>query len=397
VRCESEHSQKTARQAQALAPKSQRHTPAMDVENRLLGQESTSIRVNIDKVDNLVNLVGELVITQSMLSRFTGDIKLSDIEQLKKGIETLERNTHDLQEQAMNIRMLPIDFVFQRLPRLVRDLCESLGKLAELKISGSTTEIDKTVLEKIADPLVHLVRNALDHGIETPSERIAAGKPEAGIVELNAFHEGGNIIIHIKDDGAGLKTERILAEAKQRGIIEADDELSETQIRNLIFQPGFSTAAEISDVSGRGVGMDVVKQNIIDLGGNITFNSTAGAGSECIIRLPLTLAIVDGQLVRVGEDIFIIPLLSIIESIQINPDLANRLAGKNEVYRYRDDYIIKSLQTNFRQVESIAGATILGDGTIAMILDLPGLIRHFNFTYGELRTTVASAEEEKTL
>ncbi len=443
--CELEITLEDERSATADAPETPHHTAAADVEQHIIGQETRSIRVNIDKVDNLVNLVGELVITQSMLSRFadTDDVAPGDIEQIKKGIETLGRNTRDLQEQAMNIRMLPIDFVFQRLPRLVRDLCEALGKQAELKISGGGTEVDKTVLEKIADPLVHLVRNALDHGIEAPSVRAAAGKPQVGVIELKAFHESGNIVIRIRDDGAGLKTDQILAQARQRGIIKTDktdDELSDTQIQDLIFQPGFTTATEVSDVSGRGVGMDVVRRNIIDLGGQISFHSTAGKGNEFIIRLPLTLAIVDGQLIRVGDDIFIIPLLSIVESIQINPDLTSRVAGKNEVYRYRDDYIpvirlhelygidkarrnladglliitdagqrvglfvdevsgqqqvvIKSLKTNFRQVESIAGATILGDGAVAMILDLPGLIRHFNVVHGELRTTVSAEEGE---
>ena len=443
--CELQITLEDERSATADAPEIPHHTLAADVGQHIIGQETRSIRVNIDKVDNLVNLVGELVITQSMLSRFADadDVSPGDIEQIKKGIETLGRNTRDLQEQAMNIRMLPIDFVFQRLPRLVRDLCEALGKQAELKISGGGTEVDKTVLEKIADPLVHLVRNALDHGIEAPSVRAAAGKPQVGAIELKAFHESGNIVIRIRDDGAGLKTDQILAQARQRGIIKTDktdDELSDTQIQDLIFQPGFTTATEVSDVSGRGVGMDVVRRNIIDLGGQISFHSTAGKGNEFIIRLPLTLAIVDGQLIRVGDDIFIIPLLSIVESIQINPDLTSRVAGKNEVYRYRDDYIpvirlhelygidkarrnladglliitdagqrvglfvdevsgqqqvvIKSLKTNFRQVESIAGATILGDGAVAMILDLPGLIRHFNVVHGELRTTVSAEEGE---
>lgn len=384
--------------------------------------EVTSIRVNIDRVDHLVNLVGELVITQSMLSRFKdGFQRGDDMTELMRGLEQLEENTRELQDHTMRIRMLPIDSVFQRLPRLVRDVSRNLGKEVELGISGNNTEVDKTVLEKITDPLTHLVRNSLDHGIESAPLRIAAGKPAKGKVDVNAYHEGGSIIIEVSDDGAGLNREKILAKAVERGIIEADAEVSDAQIDNLIFAPGFSTADHISDVSGRGVGMDVVKNNIEQLNGHIQVSSETGKGSRFSIRLPLTLSIIEGQLVRVGSDVFIIPLLSIIESTRINADLYGAVAGDAEMYRVPDGYIrivrlddvyniradytdvsnaimvvvngreqfgilvdevlgqqqvvVKSLETNFKLIPTVSGATILGDGTVAMILDIASLFR----------------------
>jgi two-component system chemotaxis sensor kinase CheA len=389
------------------------------------GQEQASIRVNIDKIDTLINLMGELVISQSILNHAVTDHD-HDHDQtgrLKEIVELLEKNTWELQEQAMRIRMQSIDFTFQRLPRLVRDLCRSLGKQADLEISGGTTEVDKTVLEKINDPLVHLIRNAVDHGIETPGERKAGGKAESGLVEISAAQEGGNIIIKIKDDGAGLDTEKILAKAREKGLFTGAEELSMPQIHNLIFLPGFSTASKVSDVSGRGVGMDVVKRNINDLGGSIELVSEQGKGSAFTIKLPLTLAIMDGQLIRVGKEILIVPVLAIVESTQVKKQLLSAVAGKTEVYRFRDEYIplmrldnvyglssdlkditdgllvivetgqqrmglladeilsqqqvvIKSLEANFQQVSGLAGATVLGDGTVAMIIDVPGLIRH---------------------
>lgn len=394
-----------------------------DLEAGGKAQEQTSIRVNIDKIDHLINLMGELVITQSILSCAIAEHERERQGKLGEIVELLERNTWELQEQAMRIRMLSIDFTFKRLPRLVRDLCRSLDKQAELKVSGGATEVDKTVLEKITDPLVHLVRNALDHGIESPAQRKAAGKPETGLIEISACQEGGNIIIKIKDDGAGIDPGRVLAKARENGLITGSEDLSLAQIHNLIFLPGFSTAAAVSDVSGRGVGMDVVKRNINDLGGTIELTSVQGKGSEFTIRLPLTLAILDGQLVRIGKEILIVPLLSIMESAQIREQALKRVAGKTEVYRFRDDYIplvrlhevfglhtdirdvtegllivvdtgqglaglladeilgqqqivIKSLEANFRQVPGLAGATILGDGTVAMIIDVPGLMRY---------------------
>jgi len=392
----------------------------------LTGVEATSIRVGIDKVDDLVNLVGELVISQSILSKACRDQEQNLSGTLEKGLEQMERNTRELQDHAMRIRMLPIDFAFQRLPRLVHDLSRTLGKHVELNTSGENTELDKTVLEKIGDPLVHLIRNALDHGIETPETRQTAGKSMTGIININAYHEGGNIIIKVSDDGAGLNLDKILQKAKSISLVTDEDELTELQIQNLIFHPGFSTAAEVSGVSGRGVGMDVVKRNITDLGGTVDVYSKEGKGCTFTIRLPLTLAIVDGQMLRVDNQVFIISLLSIVESLQVDLKQINAIAGKAELYRYRDEYIpvvrlyklfginmgntdlkqgslvivsaggqhvglyvdeilgqqqvvIKSLEKNYKQVQGIAGATILGDGSIALIIDIHGLLqKYFN-------------------
>jgi two-component system chemotaxis sensor kinase CheA len=384
--------------------------------------ESSSIRVGIDKVDDLINMVGELVITQSMLGQLGEDFDMSRVERLKDGLAELERNTRELQESVMRIRMLPISFAFNRFPRMVHDLSAKLDKKIELTMSGEQTEIDKTVMEKIGDPLVHLVRNSIDHGIETPEVRRAAGKPETGVVNLNAYHQGGNVVIEITDDGAGLNHERIFAKAVERGLVKADDELSDAQVYDLLFEPGFSTAETVSDVSGRGVGMDVVKRNITGLGGGIDVSSKAGEGSTFTIRLPLTLAILDGQLVRVGGNTYIIPLVSIVESLLVNKSNVNQIAGKAEVYQLRSDYlpiirlydvfgvepdrrtlddgllvvvegdgkkggllvdellgqqqvVIKSLETNFRRVDGLSGATILGDGTVALIVDVDGVVR----------------------
>lgn len=385
-------------------------------------KESGSIRVRIDKVDDLINLVGELVITQSMLSRFNGDFDFTQIEALRDGLSQLSRNTRELQESVMAIRMLPISFAFSRFPRLVRDTSNVLGKRVELRLTGESTELDKTVLEKIGDPLVHLVRNSLDHGLERPEERVAAGKPETGVLELNAYHEGGNIVIDVIDDGAGINQERVLAKARERGLVGADDQLSPDKINNLIFMPGFSTVDEVSDLSGRGVGMDVVRRNISELGGNVSVVSTPGKGSVFTIRLPLTLAILDGQLIRVGDQSYIIPLVSIIETIQGRHETVSRIAGESELFRVRDEYlpvlrlhqlfnvppdsdaiedgllvvaeahgqrvgvlvdelleqqqvVIKSLEKNFRATIGVSGATILGDGTVALIVDMAGLLR----------------------
>ncbi|MDH5258106.1 MAG: chemotaxis protein CheA [Gammaproteobacteria bacterium] len=384
-------------------------------------KDQSSIRVSIDKVDDLINMVGELVITQSMLGQLGENVNAESIEKLQDGLAQLERNTRELQESVMRIRMLPISFAFQRFPRMVRDLSNQLGKEIELKLLGEQTELDKTVMEKIGDPLVHLVRNSVDHGIETPDEREANGKPRMGTVELNAYHQGGNIIIEISDDGKGIDKDVIFNKAVEKGVVNANDSLTDEQIYDLIFAPGFSTAAVVSDVSGRGVGMDVVKRNIRELGGTIEVRSEKGAGSVIVIRLPLTLAILDGQLVRVGKDTYIIPLISIIESLQVKKNQINSIGGQAELYKLRDEYVpvvrlyetfglkpdseeladglivivegdgstaglfvddllgqqqvvIKSLETNFRPVEGISGATILGDGTVALILDVSGLI-----------------------
>jgi two-component system, chemotaxis family, sensor kinase CheA len=390
--------------------------------------ETTSIRVSIDKIDDLINMVGELVITQSMLGQI-GDSLGQDnaqakLEKLRDGLTALERNTRELQESVMRIRMLPISFAFNRFPRLVHDLGGKLGKQIDLRMSGENTELDKTVMEKIGDPLVHLVRNALDHGLETPEVRLAAGKPATGTLLLNAYHQGGNIVIEISDDGAGINRRKVLAKAVERGLLSETEaaSLPDDKVCDLIFQPGFSTADVVSDVSGRGVGMDVVRRNIQDVGGSVELSSQEGQGSRITIRLPLTLAILDGQLVRVGGVIYIIPLVSIIESLQAKPESINAVAGKAEVYRSRDEYlpvirlhqvfnieadtedltkgllvvaegdgqkagifvdellgqqqvVIKSLESNYRRVDGVSGATILGDGSVALIMDIPGLIR----------------------
>jgi len=409
-------------EAKAAAPAdADRSAPAGAPVQKAAG-DSGSIRVATEKVDNIINLVGELLITQSMLSSFADGIDPNDLDRLRQGLSQLARNTRELQESVMQIRMLPISFAFNRFPRIVHDLSRKLAKKVELKLSGEGTELDKTVLEKISDPLVHLVRNALDHGLEIPERRIAAGKQETGTLELAAFHEGGNIIIEVRDDGAGLNKAKILQKARERALVAPDQELTDEQIDNLIFMPGFSTAEQISDVSGRGVGMDVVRRNINDLGGHVQISSKEGLGSTIRIRLPLTLAILDGQLVRVGKEIYIISLLAIVETIQVARERVNTLVGRTEVFRLRDEYlpvvklcdqfgvepdsrsaedgllvvleadgkrvgvlvddllaqqqvVIKSLESNFKSVSGIAGATILGDGTVALIIDVPGLIR----------------------
>jgi two-component system chemotaxis sensor kinase CheA len=381
-----------------------------------------SIRVSTEKVDELMNTVGELVITQSMLTQLGTKLTGNLADQIRAGLAQLERNVRELQESVMRVRMLPISFVFSRFPRMVRDLSQRLGKQVELKVTGDQTELDKTVLEKIGDPLVHLVRNSVDHGIEMPQTRAAAGKPVVGVVSLEAYHKGGNIVVEVSDDGGGLQQERILAKARERGLVGPNDTLTDEQVHDLIFMAGFSTADQATDISGRGVGMDVVRRNIKELGGNIEVRSTAGRGSRFIITLPLTLAIVDGQSVSVGTETYIVPLVTIIESLQLQPGGVNRVAGHQEVFWFRDGYVpvvrlhevfgvkaratelheglimvvegegrrvglfvddllgqqqvvIKSLETNFRRVEGVSGATILGDGAVALILDVPGLIR----------------------
>lgn len=383
--------------------------------------ETTSIRVGIDKVDSVINLVGELVITQSMLSTLGENFDMSKVNSLIQGMEQLELNTRELQEQVMRMRMMPINFAFQRFPRLVHDMSQKMGKNIELKMTGEQTELDKTVMEKIGDPLVHLVRNSLDHGIESPEKRKESGKPEMATLGLNAYHQGGNIVIEVIDDGAGLNEERILAKAIEQGLVQPDVELEPAKIHELILLPGFSTADTVTDVSGRGVGMDVVVRNIRSLGGSLEVWSNPGKGSKFTIRLPLTLAILDGQTVAVGDEDYIIPLISIIESIQLKPDMLNVVIGKGETFKLRNEHlpiirlhnvfggeprttdlcegllvvvesdgrkiglfvdelkgqqqvVIKSLEVNYKRIEGISGATILGDGSVALIVDIPGLI-----------------------
>jgi two-component system chemotaxis sensor kinase CheA len=380
-----------------------------------------SIRVGVDKVDSLINLMGELVITQSMLSELGNDFDLSKVERLNSGLEQLLQNTKELQESVMRIRMLPISFVFNRFPRLVHDLAKQTGKEVELILKGEQTELDKTVMEQIGDPLVHLVRNAVDHGIESIQTRLANGKPEKGTITLDAYHQGGSIIIEINDDGGGINRQAVFDKALEKGIIDKQTTLTDNQVFDLLFEPGFSTAQEVSDISGRGVGMDVVKRNIQSLGGRIHVESQQGKGSTFRVNLPLTLAILDGQLIQVGRETYIIPLISIVESLQPQKSLINRVSGDMVLYRLREDnvpviplyqlfnipckfdniensllvvveadgqkvglmvddllaqqqVVIKSLNDNYQQVDGISGATILGNGSVAMILDIPGII-----------------------
>ncbi|HEX5208616.1 MAG TPA: chemotaxis protein CheA [Steroidobacteraceae bacterium] len=384
--------------------------------------DSGSIRVSVEKIDELMNTVGELVITQAMLSQLGSHFDGPDAEKLRGGLAQLERNIRELQESVMRVRMLPISFVFSRFPRMVRDLAQRLGKQIELKLTGEQTELDKTVLEKIGDPLVHLVRNCLDHGIESPEVRTAAGKPAEGTVHLDASHRGGNIAVEVSDDGGGLDRARILAKARARGLVGPNDSLTDAEICELIFVPGFSTAEKTTDLSGRGVGMDVVRRNVKELNGKIEVKSEPGRGSRFVITLPLTLAIVDGQSVSVGSETYIVPLLSIVESMQLKATGVTRLSGHAEVVSFRGDYlpiirlhelfgveprsralheglvviaegdgrrvglfvddllgqqqvVIKSLEANYGHIEGVSGATILGDGSVALILDVPGLIR----------------------
>jgi len=403
--------------AAALAPRAEAAT-------RNANPDGGSIRVSIEKIDELLNSVGELVITQSVLSQLAAPLEGREAGELRSALGQLERHMRALQESVMRVRMLPISFVFNRFPRLVRDLGQRLGKKIELKVTGDTTELDKTVLEKIGDPLVHLVRNSIDHGIEMPDVRVAAGKPEQGTISLHAYHKGGNVIVEVSDDGGGLRKQRILAKAIERGLVASDAELSDERIQNLIFAPGFSTADVVSDVSGRGVGMDVVRRNINELGGHIQIFSTEGQGSTIRIRLPLTLAILDGQLARVGKEVYVVPIISIVETIQVTRERVNSVGSGGQVFRLRDDYlpivrlhelfdiepdhtdlldgllmiveadgkrvglfvdelmsqqqvVIKSLETNFKQITGLAGATMLGDGRVALILDIPGVITRF--------------------
>ena len=381
----------------------------------------TSIRVSVEKVDQMINLVGELVITQSMLAEIASHLDAVLHENLINGLALLERNTRELQESVMSVRMMPINFVFSRFPRLVRDLAGKLDKKVQLKMVGEGTELDKGLIEKISDPLTHLVRNSLDHGIEMPEERIVKGKNPQGTITLRAAHQGGNIVIQVVDDGAGLNRERILAKAHEKGI-PVGDNMSDADVWQIIFAPGFSTAAMITDVSGRGVGMDVVKRNIESLGGRVEIASKAGEGSTITIRLPLTLAILDGLSIAVGDQIYIVPLSFIIESLQPNAADIKEISGQGQVIHVRGEYlpvialhkvfgitpkvtnpaegilvlletegkkvamfvddlvgqhqvVIKSLETNYRKVAGVSGATIMGDGRVAMIMDVGALVK----------------------
>ena len=384
---------------------------------------ASSIRVSTEKIDDLMNSVGELVITQSMLGQFGALLDGAVGERLRAGLAQLERNVRELQESVMRVRMVPISFVFSRFPRMVRDLSQRLGKQVELRMTGGETELDKTVLEKIGDPLVHLVRNSIDHGIESQQQRLESGKDPRGTVHLHAYHRGSSITVEVSDDGGGLKRERVLAKARERGLIGADEQLSDEAVCNLIFLAGFSTHDQATDISGRGVGLDVVKRNVDELGGSIEVRSEDGKGSRFIITLPLTLAIVDGQTVAVGDESYIVPLTAIVESLQMHAATVNHVVGHGEVLAFRGEYlpvvrlekvfnarrgheresgdglimvvegdgkrvglcvdellgqqqvVVKTLEANYGHVDGIAGATILGDGSVALILDIAGLTR----------------------
>nr|WP_232095882.1 chemotaxis protein CheA [Serratia rubidaea] len=381
--------------------------------------ESSSIRVAVEKVDQLINLVGELVITQSMLAQRSGTLDPVAHGDLLNSMSQLERNARDLQESVMSIRMMPMEYVFSRFPRLVRDLAGKLNKRVELTLQGSSTELDKSLIERIIDPLTHLVRNSLDHGIEDPQARLAAGKPEVGNLILSAEHQGGNICIEVTDDGAGLNREKILAKAAAQGLAVSDS-MSDEEVGMLIFAPGFSTAEQVTDVSGRGVGMDVVKRNIQEMGGHVEIHSQASKGTSIRILLPLTLAILDGMSVKVNEEVFILPLNAVMESLQPQAEDLHPLAGGERVLQVRGEYlplvelyrifdvagakteatqgivvilqsagrryallvdqligqhqvVVKNLESNYRKVPGISAATILGDGSVALIVDVSAL------------------------
>ncbi len=383
--------------------------------------DTASIRVDTAKIDKLINLVGELVITQSMLSDLGTRFEMGQMHVLLERMAQLERNTREIQERVMSIRMLPIGTAFSRFPRLVRDLAAKAGKKIQLILSGEETELDKTVIESIGDPLTHLVRNSADHGLEPPEERLDSNKQEIGTIRLNAFHQGGNICITVEDDGRGLNRDKIVARAVNQGLIGENEKFLDDQIWPLIFRPGFSTAEKVTDVSGRGVGMDVVKRNIEGLGGTVSIKTRPGHGTIFTLKLPLTLAIIEGMTVRVGQETYIVPLLSILESIQPKLGGVKTVVGKGELIDVRGTYlpmvrmyevfalqpgitdpteailliletegervavmvdeilgqqqvVIKSMEQNFRKVEGIAGATILGDGTVGFILDVRGLL-----------------------
>ncbi|MDR0213254.1 MAG: chemotaxis protein CheW [Comamonas sp.] len=383
--------------------------------------ESTSIRVDVKKVDQLINLVGELVITQAMLAQNSQGLDPTTYQQLLAGLADLDRNTRDLQESVMSIRMIPMSTVFSRFPRMLRDLAGKLDKKIDLITLGEATELDKGLVEKITDPLTHLVRNSVDHGIEMPEDRLAAGKSEHGTLTLAASHQGGSIVIEVRDDGKGMNREKILGKARERGM-DVSDSMPDSEVWQLIFAPGFSTADVVTDVSGRGVGMDVVKRNITSLGGTVEIESTAGVGMKVAVRLPLTLAIMDGMSVGVEDEVYILPLSSVVESFQVNTDDVNTVANGTQLVKVRDEYmpvialertfqvpradesktsnimvvveadgsrvallvdellgqhqvVVKNLESNYRKVPNVSGATILGDGSVALILDTGALVR----------------------
>ncbi|WP_457444760.1 chemotaxis protein CheA [Roseateles sp. P5_E4] len=396
-------------------------TPVAKAEAKPAAMDQTTLRVSIEKVDQLINLVGELVITQAMLAQNSRELDPAMYQQLTSGLADLERNTRDLQESVMSIRMIPMSTVFNRFPRMLRDLAAKLGKKVELVTQGEATELDKSLVEKITDPLTHLVRNSCDHGIEMPEDRTARGKPEQGTITLVASHQGGSIVIEVRDDGRGLNRDKLIKKAREKGI-DAPDTMTDAECWSLIFAPGFSTADVVTDVSGRGVGMDVVKKNITSLGGTVEIDSAEGYGMKVSVRLPLTLAIMDGMSVGVGDECYILPLSSVVESFQVQSDTIKTVAGSGRVVEVRDEYmpvielekvfdvprfdfehvssimvvveaeggrvallvdellgqqqvVVKNLEANYRKVNDVSGATIMGDGRVALILDVGSLVR----------------------
>ena len=401
--------------AVAAAPKAAAAKP----DAKVASPDQATLRVSIEKVDQLINLVGELVITQAMLAQNSREGQLN--QQLLAGLTDLERNTRDLQEAVMSIRMIPMSMVFNRFPRMLRDLAAKLDKKVELVTQGEATELDKSLVEKITDPLTHLVRNSCDHGIELPADRLAKGKPEHGTITLVASHQGGSIVIEVRDDGRGLNRAKLISKARERGI-DAPDSMSDQEVYSLIFAPGFSTADQVTDVSGRGVGMDVVKKNITSLGGTVEIDSAEGYGMSVKVRLPLTLAIMDGMSIGVGDECYILPLASVVESFQVAPGMIKTIGGSGRVVEVRDEFmpvidlervfevprfdfehvsnimvvveaegarvallvdellgqqqvVVKNLEANYRKVQDVSGATIMGDGRVALILDTGSLVR----------------------
>jgi two-component system chemotaxis sensor kinase CheA len=383
--------------------------------------EAGSLRVPVERIDQLVNLVGELVITEAMLAQSCASLDAATQLRLASGLADLQRHTRQLQESVMAIRMVPMSAVFSRFPRMLRDLAAKMGKRVELVLLGEATELDKGMIEKITDPLTHLVRNSCDHGIETPGQRRARGKPEAGTVTLAAAHQGGSVVIEVRDDGRGLSRRELLAKARERGL-HAPDSLSDAEVWSLIFAPGFSTAAAVTDVSGRGVGMDVVKRNIDALGGVVDIESAEGQGMTVRVRLPLTLAIMDGMTLRVADECYVLPLAAVVESLQFAPEQIRTLGGRAQLLPLRDEFlpvvdleqvfdvrrerperdpavlvvvesggvrvalrvdellgqqqvVVKNLESNYGPVQNVAGATIMGDGRVALILDVAALAR----------------------
>lgn len=404
-------------QAEVAAPAAQSKKQAADAAPAAKAAATSSIRVDLDKIDRLVNMVGELVITEAMLKAQVRDLPAEQFIGLLRGIDELSHHTRELQEAVMAVRMQPVKSVFSRMPRIVRDTAAQLGKEINIILSGENTEVDKTVIESLSDPLTHMIRNSVDHGIETPDQRVWHDKPQAGTIHLSAYHQSGRIIIEIADDGAGINRDRVLGKAKEKGLVAADANLSDEEIDHLIFLPGFSTAEKVTNVSGRGVGMDVVKRNIEGLGGNVRVTNRPGHGSTFTVSLPLTLAILDGMIVRVGVENYIVPITSIIETLRPKKEEVHRVEGRSDVINVRGEFlplvylhrlfgvanavddpssalivlvesgtqkmglvvneligqqqvVIKSLEANADPVKGISGATILGDGKVSLILEI---------------------------